>query len=56
MMKRIKMITRIITITKNGVSIITDTVNGSNNDIKVKINKDGIIIKGNNHVENHNDN
>jgi hypothetical protein len=23
-----------ITITKNGVSIITDTVNGSNNDIK----------------------
>jgi hypothetical protein len=35
-----------ITITKNGVSIITDTVNGSNNDIKeLKINKDGIIIK-----------
>jgi hypothetical protein len=46
-----------ITITKNGVSIITDTVNGSNNDIKeLKINKDGIIKKINHVENNHNDN
>ena len=35
-----------ITITKNGISITTDTVNVSNSGIKeLKINKDGIIIK-----------